>query len=56
MTLALTGSSYGETEPKKATDLGAGRRTKTPDFTGENNPIPAEILQRYRQESREFSG
>ncbi len=30
MTLALTGSSSGETEPKKATYFGAGHNTKTP--------------------------
>ncbi|QSV62952.1 MAG: hypothetical protein HEQ26_11075 [Dolichospermum sp. DL01] len=28
MTLALTGSSYGETEPQKATHFGAGHNTK----------------------------
>lgn len=30
MTLALTGSSHGETEPKKATNPEAGRNIKTP--------------------------
>jgi hypothetical protein len=30
MTLALMGSSYGETEPKKATYSKAGRNNKTP--------------------------
>jgi len=29
VTLALTGSSYGETEPRKATHYGAGHNTQT---------------------------
>ncbi|AFZ12459.1 hypothetical protein Cri9333_2192 [Crinalium epipsammum PCC 9333] len=36
MTLALTGSSYGETEPKKATQEEAGHNIKNPDFIGDN--------------------
>ncbi len=34
LTLVLTGSSYGETEPKKATHSRAGRNIKTPDPIG----------------------
>jgi len=34
VTLVLTGSSYGETEPKKATYEEAGTQTKDPDLTG----------------------
>jgi hypothetical protein len=30
MTLALMGSSYGETEPRKTTHIGAGHNIKTP--------------------------
>jgi hypothetical protein len=36
LTLALTGSSYGETEPKKATYTHAGRNNLKPDLIGEN--------------------
>ncbi|MFN6439847.1 MAG: hypothetical protein RMY35_023525 [Nostoc sp. DedSLP01] len=38
LTLALTGSSYGETGSKKATYSQAGRNIKTPDLTGEIIP------------------
>ncbi|WP_334813626.1 hypothetical protein [Nostoc sp.] len=34
LTLALTGSSYDETEPIKATYQRAGRNSKNPDPTG----------------------
>ncbi|MEH2358834.1 hypothetical protein [Nostoc sp.] len=34
LTLVLTGSSYDETEPKKATYQQAGRNPKFPDLTG----------------------
>jgi hypothetical protein len=37
------GGSHGETEPKKATYFQAGRRIKTPDFTGDKNKIPAAL-------------
>jgi len=37
MTLALKGSSYGETEPKKATYNEAGHNIKTPDSIGDNS-------------------
>jgi len=36
VTLALTGSSHGETEPRKATYLGAGRNTKPPTSLEKN--------------------
>jgi len=52
LTLALIGSSYDETEPKKAAYVKAGRNTKpltSLEF------IPAEYLFLYRQESRESS-
>ncbi|MDZ8066712.1 MAG: hypothetical protein RMY64_14005 [Nostoc sp. DedQUE08] len=38
LTLALTGSSYGETGSRKATYLRAGRNIKNLDFTGELIP------------------
>ena len=34
VTLALTGSTYGETVPRKATYSRAGHNTKSPDSTG----------------------
>ena len=37
LTLALIGSSYGETEPRKATYIQAGRNKQNPDFIGENS-------------------
>jgi hypothetical protein len=43
MTLALMGSSYGETEPKKATYFQAGRNFKPPTSL-ETNRIPATSL------------
>jgi len=32
LTLALTGSTHGETEPRKATHIKAGHNIKNPDF------------------------
>jgi hypothetical protein len=37
LTLALMGSSYGETEPRKATYMKAGHNKENPDFTGDNS-------------------
>jgi hypothetical protein len=37
MTMALKGSSNGETEPKKATYNEAGHNNKTPDLIGDNS-------------------
>ncbi|NMF67041.1 hypothetical protein DP113_34740 (plasmid) [Brasilonema octagenarum UFV-E1] len=38
LTLALTGSVQGETEPKKATQSKAGHNIKTPDFVRDKTP------------------
>jgi hypothetical protein len=48
MTLVLTGSPYGETEPIKATYVQAGHNTLIPDLTGDNSrriikPIAARV-------------
>ncbi len=47
LTLALTGSTHGETEPIKATYVEAGRNTKNPDLARDN---PADVLDDKRQE------
>lgn len=39
LTLVLTGSSYGETEPKKATQSEAGHSIQNPDYTGANSRL-----------------
>jgi hypothetical protein len=53
LTLVLTGSSYGETEPRKATQLEAGHSTQNPDYTGANSRL---VVVQQGQESRESSG
>ncbi|MBD2534879.1 hypothetical protein H6G97_37745 [Nostoc flagelliforme FACHB-838] len=43
MTLALTGSSYGEIGSRKATYNQTGRNKKIPDFTGELIPAVLQV-------------